>query len=110
MLLWPPDDRRSEHKARAGMAFRIRLMILVGMLALTVLWAVNDIHSRHARTQWERPVSVAIALVQLGPVDQAALKARSSRFPPLEDRLAAEYHGYGGPLAHPAPFTLYGRG
>jgi len=83
-------------------------MILVGMLALTVLWAVNDIHSRRARTQWERPVSVAIALVQLGPVDQAALSSLSSRFPALEDRLAAEYHRYGGRLARPITFTLYG--
>lgn len=89
-------------------ASRIRLTILVALLAVTMLWAVHDFHSRRARTQWERPVSVAIALVQLGPVDQTALNALSARFLALEARLAAEHHRYGGRLARPVTFTLFG--
>src|SRR5258708_1391764 len=83
-------------------------MILVGLLAITVLWALHDVYSRRARTQWERPVSVAIALVQLGPVDQPALNALNGRFRALEDRLASEYHRYGGRLERPVTFTLFG--
>jgi hypothetical protein len=86
----------------------VRLLILLGLFAITVLFALHDIYSRRARTEWQRPVSVAIALVQLGPVDQVALNALSARFPALEARLAAEYHRYGGGLERPITFTLFG--
>ncbi|HTA88034.1 MAG TPA: hypothetical protein VK745_00610 [Polyangiaceae bacterium] len=95
-------------EAKVHTAFRIRLAILVGLLALTVLWALHDIYSRRARTEWERPVSVAVALVQLGPVDQAGLDALHARFSALETRFASEYHRYGGQLARPITFTVYG--
>ena len=97
---------RTEAKVR--IAFRIRLAILVGLLAMTVLFALHDISSRRARTEWKRPVSVAVALVQLGPVDQSALNALDGRFRVLEARFAAEYHRYGGQLDRPVTFTLYG--
>jgi hypothetical protein len=89
-------------------AFRIRLTILIGLLSVTVLWALNDIHSRRTRTEWQRPVSVAVALVELGPVDRSALAALNARFAVLESRLAEEYHRYGGQLARPVVFTLFG--
>ena len=96
-------------EAKVRTASRIRLAILVGLLAITVLWALHDIYSRRARTEWERPVSVAVALVQLGPVDQSALDALRARFPALEARFASEYHRYGrGQLARPVTFTVYG--
>jgi hypothetical protein len=94
--------------ARARRAYRLRLGILVGLLAITVLWALHDIYSRHERTEWEHPVSIAVALVQMGPVDQAALNLLSTRFHALEARLASEYHRYGGRLERPVIFTLYG--
>ena len=94
--------------AKARRAYRLRLAILVGLLGLTVLWALHDIHSRHERTEWERPVSIAVALVQLGPVDQAALNLLSARFHVLESRLASEYQRYGGRMARPVTFTLFG--
>jgi hypothetical protein len=97
---------RTEAKGRK--AFRIRLGILIGLLAMTVAWAGHDIHSRHARTDWQRPVTVAVALVQLGPVDQSALSALHARFGVLEARFAAEYRRYGGRLERPVTFTLYG--
>ncbi len=90
------------------MTFRIRLAILMGLLTATVVFALNDIHSRHERTQWQRPIRVAVALVQLGPLDQPALNALNGRFHELEARLAAEYHRYGGRLDRPITFTLFG--
>jgi hypothetical protein len=95
-------------KKRVRVAFRIRLAVLMGLLGITVLWALNDVHSRRARTEWERPVSVAVALVQAGPVDQASLNALRGRFFALEERLTAEYHRYGGRLQQPITFTVYG--
>jgi hypothetical protein len=93
---------------RACLAFRIRLAVLTALLTFTVLWAVNDIHSRRSRTEWERPVSVAVAIVQVGPVDQAAINALRARFFALEARLSDEYHRYGGRLQQPVNFTVYG--
>jgi hypothetical protein len=104
----PLADPLMKAEAKAHTAFRIRLGILTGLLAITVLFALHDIQSRRARTEWQHPVSVAVALVQLGPVDQAALNALNGRFHALEVRLASEYHRYGGRLDRPVAFTLYG--
>ena len=90
------------------MTFRVRIAILMGLLAATLLFAMHDVHSRHERTRWERPVTVAVALVQLGPVDQTALNALNARVRELEARLASEYHRYGGQLERPVTFTLFG--
>src|SRR5258708_7517849 len=89
-------------------AFRIRVLILVALLTVTVLWALHDVRSRRARTEWQKPVSVAIALVELGPVDGAALGSLGARFHELEQRLASEYHRHGGRLERPVTFTLFG--
>ena len=87
---------------------RLRLTVLACLLAVTVLGALYDMHSRHVRTEWQRPVEVAVALVELGPVDPAAMNALRARFPALETRVAQEYHRYGGHLARPIKFTLFG--
>ncbi len=89
-------------------AGRLRLTVLVGLLGVTVLWALHDIRSRHARTEWEHPVEVAVDLVELGAVDPSAVNALRARFPALEARLASEYHRYGGRLAEPVHFTVFG--
>jgi hypothetical protein len=93
---------------RARGAARLRLTVLISLLTITVLWALYDIHSRRARTEWQRPVEVAVDLVELGAVDPHALRALRSRFPALEARLASEYHRYGGRLERPVRFTIFG--
>jgi len=87
---------------------RLRLLVLVGLLGVTVSWAMYDMHSRRARTEWEHPVEVAVALVELGTVDPRAVEALRARFPALEARLASEYHRHGGRLAVPVHFTVFG--
>ena len=87
---------------------RLRLAILLGLLALTASWAWLDVRSRRARTEWQRPLEVAVALVQLGVVDPSALRALRARFPALEARLRDEYHRHGGRLPRPIAFTLFG--
>jgi len=89
-------------------AGRIRLAVLVGLLGVTLLWAFHDMRSRLSRRNWERPVEVAVDLVELGAVDPGAVNALSTRFPALEARIASEYHRYGGSLAQPVRFTVFG--
>jgi hypothetical protein len=53
-------------------------------------------------------VEVAVALVELGSVDPIALNALRARFPALEASLSREYHRYGGGLARPIQFSIFG--
>jgi len=94
-------------RSASGFA-RVRFWLLVALLAATVLWAWQDVSARRARTQWQRPLEVAVALVQLDTVDASAAQLLRERFPALEARLAAEYHRYGGRLSQPLHFELFG--
>lgn len=91
-----------------GLGSRLRLWTLSGLFVGTLVWAWRDVASRRARNNWQRPLEVAVALVQLGPVDRAALRSLRSSFPALESRLRSEYRRYGGTLAEPVRFTLFG--
>jgi hypothetical protein len=95
-------------KEPQAIASRLRLWVLLGLLAATLLWAWHEVRSRHARTQWQRPLAVAVALVQLGGVDANALATLRARFPALEARLSAEYQRYGGTMPRPIAFSLFG--
>jgi hypothetical protein len=87
---------------------RLRLGLLLALLAATIAWAWYDIRSRRARTEWQRPLEVAVAFVELGVVDPSVLAALRARFPALEARLREEYHRHGGHLPRPVNFTLFG--
>jgi hypothetical protein len=89
-------------------ASRLRLGVLLGLLAATAVWALLDVRSRRARTEWQRPLEVAVVLVELGAVDPSALVSLRARFPALETRLRDEYHRHGGQLPRPVNFTLFG--
>jgi hypothetical protein len=84
------------------------LAVLLGLLGATACWAWLDVRSRRARTEWQRPLEVAVALVQLGVVDSGALTSLRAGFPALETRLRDEYHRHGGRLPHPVNFTIFG--
>jgi hypothetical protein len=91
-----------------SLASRVRLRVLLGLLVATVCWAAYEVRSRRARTEWQRPLEVAVAVVQLGAVDPSALVALRARFPALEARLRDEYHRHGGQLPQPVNFSLFG--
>jgi hypothetical protein len=95
-------------RARRSIGSRFRLWALLVLLLGTLLWAWHDVRTRRARTEWQRPVEVSVALVQLGQVDQPSLIALRQSFPALETRLAAEYRRFGGPLTRPIAFTIFG--
>jgi hypothetical protein len=96
----------AERRTRVGA--RIRLWTLLALLGGTLLYAGHEVRSRRARTEWQRPVQVAVALVQLDSVEPEAVDALRARVPSLEARLAAEYHRYGGQLERPISCTVFG--
>ncbi|MCC6216515.1 MAG: hypothetical protein IT376_16755 [Polyangiaceae bacterium] len=97
-------------RASAWVAFRrVRIALLAAVLVVVLLWAWNDRRRRHERTQWRRPVQVALVLLRDGAVDPAALGALRQRIPALEARLAEEMARHRGSASRrPFSFTVYG--
>ncbi len=94
---------------RKRLFFRIRVSLLLAVLAVVLLWAYADVRRRGARTEWKRPVTVAIVVVRLGPVSDAAVKELAAQMRVLEDRLAEESTRLRGPSsARPFALTSFG--
>ena len=96
-------------KAPSRKFFVVRVSILLGILAIILLWAWNDKRRRAARTEWKRPLNVALVLMTWGDVQPASIDKLSARVRDLEAHLAAEMNLY-RPDAELPPFVfqLYG--
>jgi len=79
---------------RRGGFYRVRVSILLTLLAVVCLWACYDVRARKARTEWTQPVRVGLVLLQRGDVEPRALPALVSRAVALEERLAEEHARY----------------
>jgi hypothetical protein len=88
--------------------FRVRITILLALLAGVSMWAWRDVRRRHERNAWTRPLSVAVVLVRGEPIDASAVEALQRRVPALENRLAEEFHRYRRVPAYPFRITLLG--
>jgi hypothetical protein len=86
----------------------VRLALLGGALALTLLFAAHDVWSRRERTAWKRPLEVAICIAELEPVGDAAMQVLSARVPVLEDRLTSELHRYRASPAQAVHVSVFG--
>jgi hypothetical protein len=89
-------------------AFRVRVAVLLAVLALVVVYAVHDVLSRRARNDWRRTLSVAFVVVTEPGVDAGAVEALRRRVPDLAARLAREFARYRPNAPRPFAFTLYG--
>ena len=78
-------------------------LVLVGVLA----YAALDRARRSARRDWQRPLSVALILLQEGPLEPAALDRLQRRVTALEAVLEAEFARYGGDF-RPISFQQFG--
>lgn len=87
--------------------FQLRVGVLLAILAGVCLYALRDYVSRHARTSWQRPLEVALVLVERGPLDPAALARLRGGVERLEAVLEREYVRYGGTL-RPIRFRQFG--
>jgi len=93
--------------SRGGAFRKVRVLILLAVLVVVLLYAFKDVWRRRQRTSWQRPLNIALVLLERGKVDAAAISALKQRVPALEEQLAREYARYGG-TGRPFGFTLYG--
>jgi hypothetical protein len=99
--------RRVPPSRNRGLFYRIRVGVLLAVLALVLVYAAWDHTARSARRAWRVPLEVALVLLERGSVDQAALDAFEERLPELEAALAREFARYGG-LFSPIHFQRFG--
>ncbi len=93
--------------ARSAAFRRVRIGILLLVLAGVLLFAWHDVRSRRARTDWRRTLVVGVTIVRVGPVDAAAIEAVRGRVHALEDRLEEEARAWGSTTR---PFELVIKG
>jgi hypothetical protein len=94
--------------ARAGRSrlfFRLRVSVLLVVLAGVLLYAYRDVSRRRARNEWQRTLHVGLVVVRLGAVDDASVAQLRERAHALEATLAAEAARYVGP-GRPKPFEI----
>lgn len=103
-------DPTDTEPAREGAtrAYRVRVTVLLVILAGVLVWAWRDVRSRHGRNEWNRPLSVAIVLVRTGPLDEGAVAAFRERVAALEARLADERRRYLEGATRPFALTFLG--
>lgn len=87
--------------------YRLRVGLLLAILAGVSAYAALDHARRNARREWRRPLQVALILLSDGPIDSAALAQLRTRIDPLELALETEFARYGGTF-RPIRFRVFG--
>src|SRR6266540_4494991 len=87
--------------------FRMRVAVLLGVLATVIVYAVRDHWSRSARRDWQRPLEIALVLLERGALDADALARFQARVPELERALEREFSRHGGRF-RPFRFRRFG--
>jgi hypothetical protein len=96
-------------KARRRRAFRrIRIAVLLAILALVLAYAWRDVRGRKLRTQWTAPVDVALVLLRTDRLEPGTLELVTDALPALEARLADELARYRSGSMKPFRFTAFG--
>lgn len=78
-------------------------LILLGVLG----YAARDNARRSARRHWQRPLQIALVLLEDGEIDPAALGLLQERVESLEEALEREFSRYGGTF-RPIRFRQFG--
>jgi hypothetical protein len=89
---------------------KVRIALLLALLAATILYAVHDTRSRRLRNEWSRSLQVAFVIVTEHGVDRAAVSRVRSRVPELAARLQDELRRYRPGAQAPFSFVVYGPG
>lgn len=87
--------------------YYVRVSVLSLVLAGLLVYAALDRARRSARREWQRPLSVALILLQEGELEPAALDRLRRRVEALEAVLEAEFVRYGGDF-RPIQFRQFG--
>lgn len=91
-----------------SVARKLRLGLLLALLAISVVYAVHDVRSRRSRNDWTRTLRVAFVIVTEDAVDRAAIARVRSRVPALAARLRDELWRYRPQAPPPFSFVVYG--
>ncbi|MDB4933240.1 MAG: hypothetical protein JWP87_212 [Labilithrix sp.] len=102
----PDDPKATAAKPASRRFFHIRVAVLLTILACVLLWAWRDVRRRNARNAWDHTLDVAVVLVRLERVDDAAVAALQTGVPALEDRLTAEMSRHHPGAPHPFRFRI----
>jgi hypothetical protein len=99
------EEPRRTPRAPAGRRFffRVRVGVLLAVLGAVIVYGVLDHRSRSARRDWQRPLEIALILLERGAVDRDALASFQARVPTLERVLTREFIRHGG---HYQPFRF----
>jgi hypothetical protein len=89
-------------------ARKIRLAVLLALLAVTLVYAAHDVSRRRERNEWQRTLNVAFVIVTEGTVESAAASRLRTRVPALAARLRSELRRYRPSAAPPFAFVTYG--
>lgn len=87
--------------------YYVRVSVLSLVLVGLLVYAALDRARRSARRDWQRPLSVALILLQEGELEAAALHELQQRVEALEAVLEAEFARYGGDF-RPIVFRQFG--
>lgn len=87
--------------------YRLRVALLLAVLAAVVVHAGLDYARRSARRAWRRPLEIALVLIREGSVEPELLDRLERRARALEQVLEAEFSRYGGEFA-PVRFHHFG--
>jgi hypothetical protein len=87
--------------------YRVRVGVLLSILAGVAAYAALDHARRSARREWRRPLQVALVLLSEGPLDSTALALLRQRISPLEAALETEFARHGGTF-RPIRFHVFG--
>ena len=99
-------DTRWWHAPARFVHYRIALLAL--LLVCVLAYAARDRSVRAERTQWKRPVEVAVVVVRVGAVDEGAVGQLRARTPALERALEQQFMRYRGGLERPIRFGVLG--
>jgi hypothetical protein len=88
--------------------FHVRVWALSSVLLAVAVWALLEVRSRRARRDWDHTLSVAVVILQLSPLDEAALPALRDRGRTMEARLASELQRYRQGAPKPVVFSFFG--
>jgi hypothetical protein len=87
--------------------YYVRVSVLSLVLVAVLIYAARDRARRSARREWQRPLNVALILLQEPEVRPAALARLQQRVEALEAVLEAEFARYGGDF-RPIYFRQFG--
>lgn len=99
---------RGEHRGAFAAFRRVRILTLLGLLAAIGIYAIDLQGRREARSQWARPLHVAVVLVERGRLPWETTRAFRARAAAANAWIREERHRRQPGAAQPVWFHTFG--